>query len=107
VRVSFGMRDFPTRAYDDVVVPAGSYQAVCVEIGDAGGRNWWCVMYPPLCLLAPTLPHAGRLEMNAFFTAPMVGDRLYTDIQTGVNYGMCAILVLTGEATRADLVGRI
>ncbi|MEG0767221.1 MAG: stage II sporulation protein R [Clostridia bacterium] len=58
VRVSFGMRDFPTRAYDDVVVPAGSYQAVCVAIGDAWGLNLWCVMYKQICLLAPTLPHA-------------------------------------------------
>ena len=40
---------FPTRVYDDVTLDAGYYDAVIIELGDAAGDNWWCVVYPPLC----------------------------------------------------------
>ena len=40
---------FETREYDGFTMPAGFYCALCVTLGEAGGRNWWCVMYPPLC----------------------------------------------------------
>ena len=41
---------FPTRAYGGFTLPAGSYRALRVEIGAAQGENWWCVVFPPLCL---------------------------------------------------------
>lgn len=40
---------FPTKAYGDVIFPAGKYEAVKIVIGEGKGKNWWCVMYPPLC----------------------------------------------------------
>lgn len=40
---------FPTRMYGDVTVPDGYYDALIIELGDAAGDNWWCVIYPPLC----------------------------------------------------------
>ena len=40
---------FPTRMYNDVTVPEGNYDALIIELGDALGDNWWCVVYPPLC----------------------------------------------------------
>lgn len=43
---------FPTKEYGTVRLPSGRYTAVNVKIGAASGRNWWCVMYPPLCLTA-------------------------------------------------------
>lgn len=43
---------FPTKEYGSVRLPGGTYTAVNVKIGAASGRNWWCVMYPPLCLTA-------------------------------------------------------
>lgn len=49
VRVEFGVFDFPERIYGDQVVPQGRYQALRILLGDGAGRNWWCVMYPPLC----------------------------------------------------------
>lgn len=45
---------FSTRQYDDVTLPAGSYNAVRVILGEGEGHNWWCVMFPPLCLPAVT-----------------------------------------------------
>ncbi|MCL2406819.1 MAG: stage II sporulation protein R [Defluviitaleaceae bacterium] len=41
---------FPSRSYGDVTLPAGMYEAVQIHIGDGIGRNWWCVVFPPLCL---------------------------------------------------------
>jgi stage II sporulation protein R len=41
---------FTTRTYGDITLPAGDYDAVRVLIGTAKGHNWWCVMFPPLCL---------------------------------------------------------
>ncbi len=52
VRIALEKTYFDTRTYGDLTVPAGVYEAVCVRIGEASGRNWWCVMFPPLCLPA-------------------------------------------------------
>ena len=41
---------FPTKSYKDITLPSGKYTALRIEIGEASGKNWWCVMYPPLCL---------------------------------------------------------
>ena len=41
---------FPTKAYDGFSLPAGQYRALRVTIGAGEGRNWWCVVFPPLCL---------------------------------------------------------
>ena len=49
VRVEFGTFDFPERVYGGQVVPAGEYRALRILLGDGAGKNWWCVMYPPLC----------------------------------------------------------
>ena len=42
---------FPTRNYRDVTLPEGFYNALIIELGNASGDNWWCVIYPPLCFL--------------------------------------------------------
>lgn len=43
---------FGTRHYGNVTMPAGYYDALRISIGDASGKNWWCVMFPPMCLPA-------------------------------------------------------
>ncbi len=50
VKASLCEMYFETRVYDDVTMPAGMYDAVRFEIGDGKGKNWWCVIYPPLCI---------------------------------------------------------
>ncbi|MBQ7912689.1 MAG: stage II sporulation protein R [Clostridia bacterium] len=45
---------FPTRIYEDCVLPAGEYSALILRLGSGNGDNWWCVVYPPLCFSAPT-----------------------------------------------------
>lgn len=43
---------YPTREYEGVTLPAGTYCSVRVNVGEAEGRNWWCVLFPPLCVNA-------------------------------------------------------
>ena len=50
VRVALEDTWFPTREYQDMALPAGTYQALRVVIGEGEGHNWWCVVYPSLCL---------------------------------------------------------
>lgn len=54
VNVSLEKRYFPVKSYGDLVFPAGDYKALCVEIGKAKGRNWWCVLFPSLCFVDET-----------------------------------------------------
>lgn len=51
VTVSLGTTYFPVKEYGDMAFPAGDYEALRVQIGKSKGRNWWCVMYPSLCLV--------------------------------------------------------
>lgn len=51
VNISIGNFTFPTKNYGDISLPAGYYDALKVEIGNASGQNWWCVMFPPLCFV--------------------------------------------------------
>ncbi len=50
VKLELGRFKFPTRTYENVTLPAGEYQALKVCLGEAEGNNWWCVLFPPLCL---------------------------------------------------------
>lgn len=51
VDVEIGKYNFPTKSYGNFTLPAGEYEAVRVVIGEGKGRNWWCVMFPPLCFI--------------------------------------------------------
>ena len=52
VRIEVGDTKFDERVYNEITMPAGIYTAVNVYIGEAAGHNWWCVMFPPMCLPA-------------------------------------------------------
>ncbi len=43
---------FTNRVYDDITLPAGNYDALRLTIGNGEGHNWWCVMFPPICIAA-------------------------------------------------------
>ena len=51
VKLNIGNFSFPTKQYGDISLPAGFYDALKIEIGNANGQNWWCVMFPPLCFV--------------------------------------------------------
>ncbi len=52
VTVQLAEMDFDERQYDEITMPGGQYAALRILIGSGEGHNWWCVMYPPLCLPA-------------------------------------------------------
>ncbi|MDY5933779.1 MAG: stage II sporulation protein R [Oscillospiraceae bacterium] len=52
VKISLSREYFTTRTYETVTLPAGKYLALRVVIGSGEGHNWWCVMFPPMCVPA-------------------------------------------------------
>lgn len=58
---------FPEKQYGDVILPKGEYEALRVEIGEARGKNWWCVLYPNLCFfdtVRAVVPEKGKEELK-------------------------------------------
>lgn len=49
--VSFGNNYFPRKTYKGVIYDEGIYESLVISLGEAKGDNWWCVLFPPLCLL--------------------------------------------------------
>lgn len=67
VKVKIGNFQFPTKYYGDISLPSGYYDALRVEIGEAKGQNWWCVMFPPLCFVdisSGIVPEDSKQEMK-------------------------------------------
>ena len=50
VSVRLGEEEYPTKNYEECCFPAGEYLSLRVMIGEAEGENWWCVLFPPLCI---------------------------------------------------------
>lgn len=50
VSVIFGEEEYPARSYGDLTFPAGTYRSLRVVIGEGKGQNWWCVLFPPMCV---------------------------------------------------------
>ncbi len=50
-KAELGVKWIPKKTYGDVIFPAGNYEALNVTIGEGKGQNWWCVLFPPLCLI--------------------------------------------------------
>lgn len=51
VKASLGVRYIPEKTYGGTTFPSGNYEALDIKIGEGKGENWWCVLFPPLCLL--------------------------------------------------------
>lgn len=67
VKINIGNFEFPTKQYGDISLPAGYYDALRVEIGEAKGRNWWCVMFPSLCFIdvsSEIVPEESKEELQ-------------------------------------------
>lgn len=79
VSVALEDTEFPRKTYDDFALPAGEYLALRVVIGAGEGRNWWCVVYPPLCTTAACELEGVALEGG------MTADDL--SLMTGENAG--------------------
>ena len=59
--------DFPDKTYGDITCPSGRYEALRIEIGEAKGQNWWCVLYPNLCFIDAVnavVPEKGKKDLK-------------------------------------------
>lgn len=82
VAVTLGEENYPTRTYENCCFPAGEYISLRVMIGEAAGQNWWCVLFPPLCLSAA---EAGD------------GDNEDAFVQVGLTKDQYGIITETGK----------
>lgn len=71
VQAALEWTDFPEKSYGDVTFPAGSYEALRIQIGEAKGHNWWCVLYPNLCFIdsvQAVVPEKGKKQLKHVLT---------------------------------------
>ena len=68
VEVTLGEEAYPTREYEQLAFPAGEYLSLRVMIGDAEGQNWWCVLFPPLCMTAASEKSTEEICLSAGIT---------------------------------------
>lgn len=80
VTVRLGEEDYPTRAYESCAFPAGTYVSLRVLIGSGEGQNWWCCLFPPLCLSAAT---AKQDNEDAFIQVGLTKDQYGIITETG------------------------
>lgn len=80
ISVILGEEEYPTRTYESCCFPAGTYVSLRVCIGDAAGQNWWCCLFPPLCLSAAT---AGEDNEDAFVQVGLSKDQYGIITETG------------------------
>ena len=78
VSVMLGRETYPTRTYESCCFPAGEYVSLQVLIGAAEGQNWWCVLFPPLCLSAAT-----EVGEDAFVQVGLSKDQYGIITETG------------------------
>ena len=83
VEVTLTLEDYPTRNYEAMSFPSGQYVSLRVMIGEAEGKNWWCVLFPPLCLSSAS----EKVENEEAF------------ISVGLNSEQYKIITETDEAT--------
>ena len=91
---------FPDRTYGDVTFPAGNYKTLRIELGDAAGHNWWCVLYPNLCFLDTTnavLPEKGKQQLKKVLT-----EEEYSEVTAGSKFQMS---VRTAYGMLSGIVG--
>ena len=80
VTVLLGEEDYPTRTYESCAFPAGTYVSLRVCIGEAEGQNWWCCLFPPLCLSAAS---AKTDNEDAFIQVGLTKDQYGIITETG------------------------
>ena len=64
-RVEWGTEYYPTRVYEGVTYPAGTYRSLRIVLGEGQGKNWWCVLFPPLCTSKATAEDSLTLGEDA------------------------------------------
>ena len=74
VSVKLGREHYPTKSYESCAFPEGEYVSLQVLIGEGEGQNWWCCLFPPLCLSAAT-PDDEESNEDAFISVGLTPDQ--------------------------------
>jgi len=74
-KVSYGKNYFPEKEYEGVKYPSGEYDSLVITLGNGIGNNWWCVMFPPLCLLEAKENNTENVEYK-FYVSEMINKYL-------------------------------
>lgn len=64
--ISYGSNYFPTKNYKGILYPAGNYDSLVITLGEGAGSNFWCVLFPPLCLLDNESADVGEVEYKFY-----------------------------------------
>lgn len=64
VTVSLGEEEYPRKSYEDVCFPAGTYQSLQIKIGESEGQNWWCVLFPEMCMSGATRAEEAFIQVG-------------------------------------------
>ena len=64
--INYGKNYFPTKTFNDVIYEEGEYESLVISLGEASGNNWWCIMYPPLCLLENNTSQEENIEYKSY-----------------------------------------
>lgn len=81
ITVELGEETYPRRSYEDCTLPAGRYLSLKVCIGEAEGHNWWCVLFPPLCMSAASADRSSAED--AFVSVGLSKDQYSVITETG------------------------
>ena len=65
--MNYGMNYFPEKEYDGKTYKEGKYESLVVTLGSGEGNNWWCVLFPPLCLIEAEETNKDDVEYKSFF----------------------------------------
>ena len=66
--INYGMNEFPEKEYNGKIYKEGKYESLLVTLGQGNGDNWWCILFPPLCLIeAKDEEKNETIEYKSFF----------------------------------------
>ena len=64
--INYGTNHFPEKKYKGIEYPEGNYESLVITLGEGTGNNWWCVLFPPLCLLEGEEKQAEEVEYKSY-----------------------------------------
>ena len=65
-KINYGQNYFPEKSYKGIKYEEGMYESLVVTLGEGAGENWWCVLFPPLCLMDATASEAKDVDYQFF-----------------------------------------
>lgn len=64
--INYGYNFFPQKTYKGITYEEGIYESVVIKLGESKGDNWWCVLFPPLCLMESDEENMEEVEYKSF-----------------------------------------